>query len=60
MDTDPLNAVNLRKLLEKLCKGSATVEVKSVVCRILSDDDKLFDAFFGKILSLLNQLLDRN
>ena len=60
MYTDPFDAIDLREFLKKFGKGSAMIKVKTVVCRILSNDDELPYSVFSKSFSLLYEILDRN
>ena len=60
MYPDPFNAINFRKLLEHLSQGTATIEVKSVIGCILSDDDQFLDSPIRKRGGLCNKIFDRN
>ena len=60
MNPYPLYALNLRKLLKKLRKSSSAIEIKSIICCILRDDDQLPYALVRETTCLLDQLLHWN
>ena len=58
VQADPLDAVDLGQLLQQPCQAAFPVAVKTVVSRILGDDDQLPHALGGQAAGFFHQILD--
>ena len=56
MQANPLDAVDFGKLLHQLNDMRLPVDVVAVICKVLSNEYQLFNAFLRKIFGLFHEV----
>ena len=60
MQSDPFEFFYLEKTFDEFHDTILSVDVTTIICQILSYEDKFLDAFLGEKFSLLDKSLHRH
>ena len=59
MKSNPLGSALGGKTFKQLAKTTMTIEVETVICGVLRDDDNFFNAGFYELFGFIDDAFDR-